>query len=123
NPNDILNRMATDNLAKQLSSSWTWSPFSSTADQIFQQMAAQGQTFFNASGDSDAFTSTLDMPSGDPYVVSVGGTTLNTTGPAGAWVSETTWNWGNGTGTGGGISTAYSIPSWQNGISMSGNQG
>src|SRR5258708_27251514 len=42
-PNDILNRMAADNLAKQISSSWTWSGGpSSTTDQIFQQLASQG---------------------------------------------------------------------------------
>ena len=52
---DVLNRMATDNLAKQLSSSWLWSPSSPTADQVFQQMAAQGQSMFQASGDWDAY--------------------------------------------------------------------
>ena len=51
-PNDVLNQMATDNLAKQLSSSWAWSGYPNTPpmDQIFQQFAAQGQTYFNASG-------------------------------------------------------------------------
>jgi len=50
---DLLNRMATDNLAKQLSCSWYISGGGPdpVADQIFQQMAAQGQSFFNASGD------------------------------------------------------------------------
>jgi len=35
---------------------------------------------------------------------------------------ETTWNWG-GQGTGGGISTYYTIPSWQQGIDMTLNHG
>ncbi len=122
-PNDILNRMATDNLASQLSSSWTWAPFSPTTDQIFQQFAAQGQCYFNASGDNDAYASTIDKPADDPYIVSVGGTTLTTTGPGGAWVSETVWNWGSGTGTGGGISTSYTIPGWQQGVAMAASQG
>ena len=122
-PTDVLNRMATDNLAKQLSSSWTWSPFNSTTEQIFQQFAAQGQSFFNASGDSDAYASTVSKPADDPYITIVGGTTLSTTGAGGSWVSETVWNWGTGTGSGGGISTTYPIPSWQQGISMSANQG
>jgi uncharacterized repeat protein (TIGR01451 family) len=127
-PNDILNRMATDNLAKQLSSSWTWSGGpSSTTDQIFQQLDSQGQSFFQACGDGDAYTGLVDEPADNPYITIVGGTTLSTTGPAGSWVSETTWNWyntGSGTnGTGGGISTSYSIPTWQQGISMSANQG
>jgi uncharacterized repeat protein (TIGR03803 family) len=47
----------------------------------------------------------------------VGGTSL-TTGAGGAWSSETTWF-----GSGGGISTSYSIPVWQQGLGMSANQG
>ena len=49
----------------------------------------------------------------------MGGTTLTTSGAGGSWISETVWNKGNGTGSGGGISTQYSIPSWQQGINMS----
>ena len=57
NPSTILSRMADDDLAKQMSSSWTWGGGpSTTIDGIFQQMAAQGQSFFQASGDSDAYT-------------------------------------------------------------------
>jgi hypothetical protein len=127
-PNDVLNRMATDNTAKQLSSSWTWSGNpSGTTDSIFQQMAAQGQSFFQASGDSDAYTGAISQPADNPYITVVGGTSLTTSGPAGAWLSETTWNWattGSGTnGSSGGISTTYAIPAWQQGISMSANQG
>jgi len=56
--NDVLNRIATDNFAKQVSTSWVWGGGSvglagadKTTDQIFQQMAAQGQSFFCGSGD------------------------------------------------------------------------
>jgi subtilase family serine protease len=130
-PNDVLNRMATDNQAKQLSCSWGWGGGPDTnADQIFQEMAMQGQSFFAASGDSDAFyTSTsTDFPADDPYLTSVGGTTLTTTGPVGPWVSETVWNWGweygeDGVGSSGGISTSYPIPSWQQGVDMTANGG
>jgi subtilase family serine protease len=125
NWHDILNRMATDNLAKQLSCSW-YSPgqgSDSVADQIFQQMAAQGQSFFNASGDSDAYTGLIDFPSDSNYITQVGGTTLTTSGPGGTWVSETVWNDGDGNGSGGGISTYYSIPSWQKDINMTTNHG
>ncbi|MGA2138690.1 MAG: protease pro-enzyme activation domain-containing protein [Verrucomicrobiia bacterium] len=132
-PNDVLSRIATDNQARQLSCSWGWGGGpDSTADEIFQQMAAQGQTFFAASGDSDAFIdSTSDFfPADDPYITIVGGTTLTTTGPVGPWVSETVWNWGvevggteDGIGSSGGISTSYAIPSWQQGVDMSGNGG
>jgi subtilase family serine protease len=129
---DLLNRMASDNLARQLSCSWyvqngTADP---TADQIWQRMAAQGQSFFNASGDSDAYTGLISFPGDTPYVTQVGGTTLTTSGPDGAWVSETVWNWGNelgpqynGIGSSGGVSTQYPIPAWQTNISMAANQG
>lgn len=118
---DILSRIANDNLAKQISCSWGGGPASASADQIFQQMGAQGQSFFNATGDSDAYTGTVPFPSDSPYVIEVGGTTLSTLGSA--WSSETTWNWGGGTGSSGGISTVYSVPVWQQGISMASNQG
>ncbi len=119
---DILNRMATDNLAKQLSASWTY-PIDANSDQIFLQYAAQGQSFFNASGDSDAYTGAVPPPSDDPNITIVGGTTLTTVGPGGAWQSETVWNWGNGIGSSGGISTSIPIPIWQQGISMFSNGG
>jgi hypothetical protein len=130
-PNDILNRMATDNQARQLSCSWGWGGGPDTnADQIFQEMALQGQSFFAASGDSDAFyTSTsTNFPADDPYLTSVGGTTLTTTGPLGPYVSETVWNWGveygeDGMGSSGGISTSYPIPTWQQGIATGANGG
>ncbi|HUD48046.1 MAG TPA: choice-of-anchor tandem repeat GloVer-containing protein, partial [Candidatus Baltobacteraceae bacterium] len=126
---DILNRMATDALANQLSASWTY-VIDSVTEQIFQQFAAQGQSFFNAAGDNDAWVGQIATPCDDPNIISVGGTTLTTSGPAGAWVSETVWNWDveygasfNGQGSGGGISTTYTIPSWQLGVSMTTNQG
>jgi subtilase family serine protease len=130
-PNDILNRIATDNEARQIACSWTWGGGpSATTDQIFQQMAAQGQSFFCASGDSDAYTpgaidnaSLNNTPADSPYITSVGATTLTTTGPGGAWVSEKVWNWNNGQGSSGGISSYYSIPTWQQGFSMSANGG
>jgi subtilase family serine protease len=124
---DILSQMANDNLAKQLSCSWGGGPPDSTAEQIFQQMAAQGQTFFNATGDDDAFTNQVPFPSDSPNIIQVGGTELVTVSPGGAWSSETTWNWGlsggSYTGSSGGFSPFYSIPSWQQGTSMATNQG
>jgi hypothetical protein len=121
----ILNRMVSDNAARQLSCSWFLPSGSGNpaAEQIFQEMAAQGQSFFNASGDNDAFTGLIDFPSDSPNITQVGGTTLTTSGPGGYRVSETAWNKNNGIGTGGGISTQYGIPSWQTNIDMSVNQG
>ena len=139
-PNDILNRMAASNQVKQLSCSWGWGGGPrTTTDNIFKQMAAQGQSFFCASGDSDAFTtgansangvdntSLVNAPASSPYITVVGGTTLSTTGPGGAWQSEKVWNWGQHggsyVGSSGGISSHYSIPSWQSGVSMASNGG
>ncbi|HUB87007.1 MAG TPA: protease pro-enzyme activation domain-containing protein [Verrucomicrobiae bacterium] len=138
-PNAVLSAMAASNTVKNLSSSWGWSggPVTTT-DNIYMQMAAQGQSFFNASGDSDAFTvgassvngvdnpNNENAPSSSPYITQVGGTTL-TTGSGAVYSSETVWNWNNkgrpGVGSSGGVSSYYSIPTWQTNISMTANLG
>jgi len=130
-PETVFNQMANDNLASQVSCSWGWGGGPSRLlDQIFQQMAAQGQSVFDASGDVDAFPpgavddpTRSDAPSDDPYITQVGGTTLTTSGPGGAWVSETVWQRGGGVGSSGGISSYYPIPFWQQGVNMSTNGG
>src|SRR5262249_52881546 len=120
-----------DNSSRQVSCSWGWGGgLNATTEQIFQQMAAQGQSFFDASGDSDAF---LPGQVDDPFypgtpaystnITVVGGTTLQTVSPGGAWASETVWNWGGGSGSSGGISLSNTIPVWQQGISMTANKG
>jgi subtilase family serine protease len=74
-PNDVLNRMATDNQARQLSSSWTFGKqVDAVREQIYQQFAAQGQTMFQSSGDAGAYGGALFAPADDPYVTAVGGT-------------------------------------------------
>jgi subtilase family serine protease len=131
---DLLNRIATDNLAKQVSSSWVI-PDESSIDQVYLEYATQGQSFFQASGDQGAYTSSWPGPqqgADSPYITIVGGTTLKT-GSGGAWQSEVVWNVNKGTGTaetndasGGGPSLgldAYAIPSWQQGVDMSSNGG
>lgn len=131
---DLLATMADDtaNSPNEFSCSWgASSPGTpdSTAEAIFMQMKAQGQSFFNASGDSDAFNNGIPFPSESTNITQVGGTTLTTTGPGGAWINETTWNWGGtpgGTtsiGSSGGVSRNFSIPPWQQGISMVANLG
>ncbi len=135
-PNDVLNRIATDDTASQISCSWGWTGGpKTTTDQIFQQMALQGQTMFVASGDSDAYPAgTVDDPNGfgtpsdSAYITSVGGTTLTMTAGGTARISETVWNWGieygaDGIGSSGGISTYYKIPYWQTNVNMTACQG
>lgn len=132
----ILSSMADDDLAMQLSSSWTWGGGpSTTIDNILKQMAAQGQSFFQAAGDSDAYTGsqTLDnffrstAPVDSTNLTCVGGTTLTMNGNGVSWSSETVWNWNNSgqpnVGSGGGISTYYTIPYWQAKVSMASNSG
>ncbi|MGA2245988.1 MAG: protease pro-enzyme activation domain-containing protein [Verrucomicrobiota bacterium] len=119
---DLLNRMATDDLAKQISNSWDFGIDPNT-EQIFQEFAAQGQSFFNASGDSDAYFAGIPEPDDDPYITIVGGTSLTTASPGQDWAGETTWNQGNGIGSGGGISATYLIPSWQQAVNLSASFG
>ena len=121
---DMLNRMAQDTEVKQFSSSWGGgnSNPDPAAALIFQQMAVQGQSFFQASGDSDSYTGDIPFPSDSPYVTVVGGTTL-TTDKLGAYGSEKVWNWGGGVGSSGGISTFFQIPTWQQGLDMTNNHG
>ena len=122
---DTYNRIATDNLAKSVSTSWGLAEASNSSsvrgseNQVFQQMAAQGQSIFAASGDSGAYdngsTLSVDDPASQPYMTGVGGTSLATVSAGGAWKSETTWNGGSITagGGGGGISTIWAKPSYQ----------
>jgi hypothetical protein len=114
--NDLLNRMATDNVAKQLSSSWGFNINAST-EAILQEFALQGQAFFMASGDSGAVRTEAMDPT-DPYITLVGGTILSTAVAGGSWTSETTWP-----SSGGGVASNNPIPSWQQGINMTINHG
>jgi hypothetical protein len=102
--------------------------------QVFQQMAAQGQTIFSAAGDqgsddcnelrdpippSDQNPVSVDDPSAQPYVVGVGGTTILNAESVPA--TEQVWNDGdNFGGTGGGISQAWAMPSWQRNAQIAG---
>ena len=95
-------------------------------NNFFMQAAAQGQSIFVASGDSGSSGCYFDGsqstalepgdPGGQPYVTSVGGTTLNWNGSV---LSEATWNEGSGNGinsggaSGGGLSLDFAMPAWQ----------
>ena len=93
---------------------------------LFEQAAAQGQSVFSSAGDTGDDScnefravvpppgqnplSQLD-PASQPYVVSVGGTTID---DASNPPAEHVWNdgaaWGSG---GGGISQSWTMPAWQ----------
>jgi hypothetical protein len=117
---DLLSAIANDNFARQVSCSWGGGGPDAAAENIFLQMAAQGQTFFNATGDSAAFAGAVEFPSESPNITQVGGTTLTTDG-GGNYVSETAWNWGGGQGSSGGISPGVAIPVWQLGLGLTTN--
>ena len=137
----LLNAMVAYPQIKQFSSSWIGFGQSATTDQIFQQMAVQGQSFFQAEGDSDSWINNPSLPAlggsgfwpaDDPYLTSVGGTTLTMNGSGASYASERVWNWGNippgwngsgFVGSGGGFSAVYPIPSWQQGLDMTANRG
>src|SRR5208283_2776775 len=84
----IISSMTTHSpLPTTIGCSWGWTPADpTTLDPYFEKMAAQGQNFFAASGDSSTWSSSNEAwPADDAYVVSVGGTQLTTTGAGGAW--------------------------------------
>ncbi|HTA26075.1 MAG TPA: protease pro-enzyme activation domain-containing protein [Terriglobales bacterium] len=120
---DMFNKMATDNISKELSCSWGWNPDDTTDDDpIFQEFAAQGQNMFVASGDAGAYTGNNatdeSYPAESVYVVAVGGTDLTTNGAGGSWASETAW----ADSSGGPADNGFAIPSWQVGVANSSNQ-
>jgi hypothetical protein len=138
---DILGRIANDDVAKVVSTSWgsceseTDPSLMSSENVIFQQMAAQGQSMFAASGDqgseacffsSAAADTSLSVsdPASQPYVTGVGGTSL---APVLGSYNQTTWNnclgiaflhcadGAIGGAGGGGVSSVWNKPGWQTG--------
>ncbi len=120
----IIGAMTTHSpLPTTIGCSWGWTPADpTTLNPYFEKMAAQGQNFFAASGDSSTWSSKNEAwPADNAYVVSVGGTDLVTASAAGPWKSETAW-----TDSGGGISPdKIPIPAWQqiSGVITSTNKG
>ena len=89
-------------------------------DTALQQCAAQGITVLASSGDGGAFGNGFNFPynvsnpATDPYITSVGGTSLLTT-TGEQYELETAWNEFPYYGaTGGGISTYWAQPAYQN---------
>jgi xanthomonalisin len=91
-PEDVLNRQATDNLSKVLSTSWGWSENKTTDEAIFKEFQAQGQTNLTASGDDSSLKASGPWPEEDTYIVAVGGTDVSTAKAGGAWSGETGWS-------------------------------
>jgi len=108
--NVVLAAIADDPVCAQISCSWGGGPLSgmgSNAASLLAELAAQGQGFFNASGDNGAYSvDNTDFSAAGPvgypdslsqYITEVGGTNLTTAGPSGSpatitYTSESTWN-------------------------------
>jgi subtilase family serine protease len=141
----VLNAIASENVAKVVSSSWgvceslTGLPTIDAENTLLEEMAAQGQSFFDASGDSgstmcyqttrglgtsqDNTVNVID-PGSQPFATGVGGTFLGnrdgTTPTDGSYAGEGVWNDGGAdahgdpaAGTGGGVSAAWTMPTYQ----------
>ncbi len=124
-----INQFAAQDVAKSGSASLgecdllPYADGSMTVDDIaFAEAAVQGQTFFASSGDTGSACAVagtngvpgsgapdVEYPASSPYVVGVGGTTLDTDS-ADAYQTEIAWNAG-----GGGVSPVETSPYWQSG--------
>ncbi len=125
---DLLDRVVTDDAAAQISMSWAQAENTVTQSYLIQeanfyeQMAAQGQSFFASAGDWDGYgagpTTNAQDPASQPYVTGVGGTTLSVLTPGGLYGSETGW-----AASGGGISGTWPIPWYQEGAITTASKG
>src|SRR5438445_1369258 len=97
----------------QVSMSWAANEFFGESSYDYHFNVA-GVSFIASSGDSGAGVS---YPAASPYVVSVGGTTLNVQ-TSGKVLSETAWS-----GSGGGVSSQESKPSYQTGFNSNSGRG
>jgi kumamolisin len=109
-------------------STWTQQAMT-TMDQAFQAAAAMGITVCVAAGDSGSTdgvsdgSNHVDFPASSSYALACGGTSLQVNGTT--IVSEVVWNDGNpasGAG-GGGVSTFFALPSWQQGLDTTDTEG
>ena len=129
---DDYNQIVTNDTDKVVSTSWgLCEAYTSTDDDqslevLFEQANSQGQTVFAASGDTgstgclrsggdDASILNVQVPSSEPLVIGVGGTTIGDS-------SETVWNESdNQAGAGsGGISEIWCMPPYQHQTSIPG---
>jgi subtilase family serine protease len=111
----VFNQMAADNTSKTISCSWGWKDNQSSLDPIFEEMAAQGQSVFVATGDQGSSTAAnVVWPADNAWVTAVGGTVLTTKSAGGAWSSETGWSKSAGMPS----PNKISIPSYQTGAGI-----
>ncbi len=125
--NEIASPTHGEPLPMQASSSWGSVAGDITCENALLEMAAQGQSFYQASGDFGAYPTATNVNNiVQNYMTTVGGTILSMNGTGASWQSEVVWNDGNPTGkdiSGGGILINVGRPEYQGGINMTANQG
>jgi hypothetical protein len=120
---DTYNQVLTDGKATAVNSSFGGCessdiPFADSTNSIAEQGAAEGVEFSASSGDSGSNecngSKGVSAPAGGPYFSSIGGIDFTDTS---AGVLETvTMGSVDGDSGGGGVSTVFSLPSYQSGI-------
>jgi kumamolisin len=118
---DLFTHIVDDEQANIVSYSWglnenMYSPSQLNAmDSLFLEGTAKGMTFVIASGDNGS--KSICYPATDPYITAVGGTTLSISSSTGQISSESAWSPSGDSGSsGGGVSSVFTKPSWQQGI-------
>ena len=129
---DILHAMATSNPPLTVGSCSLGFSYSDNANQAVGQMAANGVTFFDASGDAGDIGTNDQGNNKFVNQTLVGGTILSTNPltaplpnpvyPANYYAAESTWVDG-GDATSGGIMDGVPIPDYQVGVGMAANGG
>jgi subtilase family serine protease len=148
-PVPILSAIVSANVDKVISSSYgicealTGAATIGAENTLLQEAATQGQSFFISSGDSGSSMCAQAQPSntglsvidpgGQPFATGVGGTSLYAQANgqdvyydpnvAGQTVAQSVWNDGSGSGrpsaSGGGISSSFTMPSYQSSAPLS----
>jgi kumamolisin len=107
-------------------SSWTAQSLQAF-NSVLQAAATMGVTVCVASGDSGSSDGSgsgnvVDFPASSPYVLACGGTRLTASGQT--ITKEVVWNDGTqGGASGGGVSAAFAVPTWQQGLSSTSAEG
>ncbi len=126
---DEYNTIISQDRASVISTSWydncndgaVSSPLRQAENTLFQEAATQGESVYVAQGDAgseaclqsgtDGSLNVQD-PGSQPFVTSVGGTTITSLGPRPV---ETTYNDSTGGAGGGGLSKVWPMPAYQSG--------
>jgi subtilase family serine protease len=102
--------------AKYISNSWGGSESSTDTSYDSEYFGVSGVVYTASAGDS-AYSGGVIYPATSPNVVSVGGTTLDTSSNSRGW-TESVWKTNSTEGTGSGCSAYEPQPSWQASISI-----